>query len=451
MRTICFLLVTVLVACGSSIDVDDAEADADAQLAAAPTPRPTPTPTPTPTPSAEPTIWPNAKSRATSDPWLVANHDRLREMRPKVLTINFDNDATSKARWRTRVEEVIAGLAEGSRYHGYDDDRATPFLRYEVAKWVDLSDPAPVEGWKHAVSTKYPVRCAGDAFYKFDYAALFEKPEMTAAFGAPLCDLFARGDVHEVWLYANGDPEPYTCPDGTVLPDMGAAEILESKPIYANGRATGRFERCAGNGCLGDRDFAAFEACGRTVRVLYINSSRGPGCALHSAGHGYERMANSGAVPELKPRFAAFAGLDLRERHRLPFDSWYACNADDSCRTFTGPNGVDWQVGSKRGHVEPYDQPCGNVHFAPNARKDYDENDTQVLSSCAHFGLRDGANGKDAAELFSRATYAQYKELAPDCGGAWQVYWRQSFPGLDNVAKDAKGKSQRNWWPYLFY
>jgi hypothetical protein len=396
-------------------------------------------------------VWPNAESYTTSDPWLAAHHDAITAMRPKVITINFDNDPKTKGRWKEHVNELIAGFAEGSRYHGYSDETAKPFLQYEVAQWVDLSDATPPPGWTHKYSSRLPVNCHPDAFYRFDYAALFEA-SMAQDLGAPLCELFAKGKVHEVWLYANGDPEPHTCADGTVLPDVGAAEILESKPKYdaKNAKRPGQFERCAGNGCLGNRDFAAFKACGQTVRVLYINSTRGPGCALHSAGHGYEWMARSKAVPEITPRFEAFGNFDLDDRHGVPFSDWYACNSPD-CLTFTGPNAVTWKVGEETGSIAALDQACGNVHFAPNARAHYDENESEVLSTCEHFGLHDGAGGRDAAELFSRAKYARYEKLAPDCGGAWQVYWRQSFPGLANQAKDKAGQPVRNWWPYLFY
>lgn len=397
-------------------------------------------------------VWPNAEHVASSDPWLAEHHDEITEMHPKVITINFDNAGPTKDNWQKHVGELIAGFAEGSRYHGYSDAKAKPFLQYEVSQWVDLSDATPPAGWTHKYSTKYPVNCQPDAFYKLDYAALFSA-EMAPAFGGkPLCDLFKEGKVHEVWLYANGDPEKYTCPNGKVLDDVGAAEILEAKPIYDanNTKKTGEWNRCAGNGCLGDHDLAAFKACGQTVRVLYINSTRGPGCAMHSAGHGYESMARSNAVPELKPRFEPFGNFDFDTRLKLPFSDWYACS-DPSCITWDGPNSLHWKVGAKTGSVPAFDQSCGNVHFAPNARAHYDENDTAVLSACAHYGLHDGPGGKDASELFSRATYAQYETLAPDCGGAWQVYWRQSFPGFGNHATDKSGKPMRNWWPYLFY
>jgi hypothetical protein len=405
--------------------------------------------------------WPNATSQSTSDPWLAEHHDALTKMRPKVLAINFDNDPATRKNFKAHVEALTRGFAEGSRYHGYVDPKAPAFLEYEVAHWVDLADASPPAGWTHKYSTKVPVDCSSTAFYNFDYAALFDE-RFAAHYDIadpddpsrklPLCELYARGMVHEVWIHMNGDPDPYTCADGKKVDTVALAEILENKPTYdaKNVRKPNMFSACAGNGCLEGRALEAFRACNRTVRVLYINSTRGPGCAIHSAGHGYEWMANSRAVPELLPRFAPFANFDLDKRLGLPFGDWYACDAPD-CITFKGPNALDWKAKSQHGSVAAYDQACGNVHFAPNSRAHYDENDTQVLSRCEHYGLKDGPGGADAQEPFSKAKYDRYQKLAPDCGGAWQIYWRQSFPGLGNPATDASGKPMRNWWPYLFY
>ena len=41
---------------------------------------------------ADTTVWPNRTSRANSDVWIAANHDRLRQMRPRLLLINFSNE-----------------------------------------------------------------------------------------------------------------------------------------------------------------------------------------------------------------------------------------------------------------------------------------------------------------------------------------------------------------------
>jgi len=76
---------------------------------------------------------------------------------------------------------------------------------------------------------------------------------------------------------------------------------------------------------------------------------------------------------------------------------------------------------------------------------------TPVDSRCEHFGLGDGANGGDAYEPYTAARVASLDQMFPDCGGGWQVYWRQSIPGYGNHAHGAGGTPMKNWWPLLFY
>ena len=40
----------------------------------------------------------------------------------------------------------------------------------------------------------------------------------------------------------------------------------------------------------------------RSLRMVYLNETRGPGCAVHSLGHSFEWMATHGAVPYLTDR-----------------------------------------------------------------------------------------------------------------------------------------------------
>jgi hypothetical protein len=56
------------------------------------------------------TIWPNSQSRAMSDPWLVAHHDELREMRPHVLVLNFDNGSTTAQVETFAHDRVFPGI-----------------------------------------------------------------------------------------------------------------------------------------------------------------------------------------------------------------------------------------------------------------------------------------------------------------------------------------------------
>jgi len=51
----------------------------------------------------------------------------------------------------------------------------------------------------------------------------------------------------------------------------------------------------------------------------------------------------------------------------------------------------------------------------------------------------------------TRAKVAAAEQAFPDCGGGWQIYWRQSMPGLGNRTRNADGTATKNWWPLLFY
>src|SRR5207248_439267 len=93
-------------------------------------------------PKDDPTAWPNSASRANSDDWLVRHHDEIRLMRPRLLVLNFVNGLGSAAA-REKVDRLIAALRESSRFHGYKDPQAPPFLEYQVEKLVDLTDAVP--------------------------------------------------------------------------------------------------------------------------------------------------------------------------------------------------------------------------------------------------------------------------------------------------------------------
>src|SRR4051794_25779688 len=84
-------------------------------------------------------VWPNAASKANSDEWLVRHHDQIRQMRPRLLVLNFVNGLTAEAA-RGKVDRLIAALRESSRYHGYQDPQALPFLEYQVEKLANLTD-----------------------------------------------------------------------------------------------------------------------------------------------------------------------------------------------------------------------------------------------------------------------------------------------------------------------
>jgi hypothetical protein len=101
------------------------------------------------------------------------------------------------------------------------------------------------------------------------------------------------------------------------------------------------------------------------------------------------------------------------------------------------------------GTVRDYDPVCGNAHFRPNARRQYDidgVNPYAVRTSCANY--RDGTG---QTLVFTDEQFAPYAALGDDCTGPFLVWWSQNIPGLDNASRDDEGDPMLNWWPFLFY
>jgi hypothetical protein len=398
--------------------------------------------------SDEELVWPNADAPANSDPWLVEHHDEITQLRPRVLALNFVN-AKSMADMQTLLERIVDGFAEGSRHHGYEGPDAPISLQFELAYLVDLRDVQPPANWPYNNSTLYPREDPQDGYWSFDYEQLFSEP-FADLYGITdpadpgggtlsLCELVERGLVHEVWVYGDAD-----------VPDVSAAEVLGIKPFYdtLGQRLDQPLDRCAGNGCFDDED-AIPAACTRSLRIGWVNATRGPGCYLHSNGHGMEAVGRGNTLPMLRPQFVDFAGLDLDTRYGLPFADWYACNGPDDCLSYPTETSVEWSVAPNMGTIDPYPH-CGNVHFAPNARNHYDNPpDITVQTTCRDWWSTPGGEA-DPTMTFSTAlldVYAQYD----DCGGPWQVWWMQSWPGFGNTKLDAQGQAVHSWWPYLFY
>ena len=51
--------------------------------------------------------WPNAQSRANSDPWIAQHHAEITVMKPRILALNFVN-TKSMEQMRAQLEATIA-------------------------------------------------------------------------------------------------------------------------------------------------------------------------------------------------------------------------------------------------------------------------------------------------------------------------------------------------------
>ncbi len=387
--------------------------------------------------------WPNAESSAASDPWIAAHHDELTRMRPRILALNFVN-GRSNADMEAHFEAIFGAMREATRPHG----EGAPFLDPVIARAVDLTDAAPPPDHPYRNSTRYPREVPPEGRWSFDYERLFHADfaeaygfEDPAAPGAylDLCALSERGLVHEVWIYGDAD-----------VPDVSAAEILAITPSYdeAGNRLEGfALDRCSANGCF-DFDDVIPEGCTRTLRVGWVNHTRGVGCYLESLGHGIEGLALRGTRPAWEPHFRELAGFDLDDRYGLRAESWYACGYLGDCLRYPTTSSVEYtDVTGESGTIDPYVPNCGNAHWPPNARRHYDiGNPVPVLSACATWRQPGGAPA-----LVSSADWSAYEAIAGDCTGAFAVWWWQRFPSVDRRARDDAGAPMRNFWPYLYY
>jgi hypothetical protein len=359
-------------------------------------------------------------------------------MRPRVLVLDVQRVGQPIA---TVTQRIIDAIATGSKYHGYSNAAAPAFLQYEIAKIVDLRDPAAA----------YP------SFWppgpNFDVGELF-----TAAFAArfgfqdpaqpgrhlTLCELFESGVIHELWIAA----------------EAGVRAVYENQSRMQRYNANldkiaGSFQECT-NGCYNDPQNRV--NCRVSVRMQEVNKGRGPGCFTHAAGHAMENMPD--AIPYLRTNANRFFYFGMRQRYGLPYDRLYDFDcflgqpvANRKC-SFPSPTTLQYNASSGQSFTFPgFGQGCGDVHHKPNIYG------TGVLAAhaCEHYGMRDGANGQDQTTLYSQAgsladqKMAEYERQFPDCDGGWQAYMRQSMPGYGNQAFAEDGTRMKNWWPFLFY
>jgi hypothetical protein len=402
-------------------------------------------------PDCAPTPWPTTgltpNHTANSDPWLVTHNQVITSMKPQVLVLNFDN-GQSTAQTKQYAEDVAAQLSVGSMYHGYSDTSAPAFLNYQINKVVDLTDSST----PMTVSAKLPLTPTGD----FDTTALFSSATFPPLYGYPdptgsgdylsLCQLFEKGIINEVWIQDGGDP----------------AQNLPRAPLYeeqkqgydANGHAIPNdFTTCVGEssgsqGC----NFP----CSVTVRLAHLDPGAGVGCDIQVQGWGIEGMW--AALPEsLAVDANAFLNQDFRTRFSASFDSWTdLCGNLDHCVNYPNPmEATSTSEDAQTFDFNPFDQGCGTSLFPPNATHADDfTNSTPVNSRCETFGLGGEPGGGDAYRSYTASTVASLDQMytgTSRCTSGWQIYWRQSMPGYQNMAIATDKTPMKNWWPILFY
>jgi hypothetical protein len=385
-------------------------------------------------------IWPNATSKANSDPWLVQNHDQIAQLQPRVLVIDLEQTANAQ----TLIDQHIAALKEATSPHKFKTASAQPAVSSQLVKTVQ----AP----KGTGSTVNYNTWNTQAFA--DSNLLLKDPADPTGPNLTLCGLFEKGVINEVWCMASTSPK--------------CGETQESKQMYDinNNKMANKFAN-ASNG-----DPVTGLGCKVTVRITDFNSSRGAGCHQHAMGHAWERYMDAQAVPALRKQAARFLNWDLDTRG-APFTNFYsACNSNSTqltnCIVWNSMiNAASGMTAASTFNIPDMSGGCGNAHFYPNTTGTYSYDattpDPTVLSSCENYGLHNGPNGTDTTTTFNNAMtdtlYGRSGRTCPatqpacddDCGGHGTTYLYQNFPGPGTLATNADGTPMHDWWVYLFY
>jgi hypothetical protein len=389
-------------------------------------------------------IWPNDTSSANSDDWLVQNHDKISQLRPRVLAMDIGNTSNAS----TLIQRHIDGLANATSFHKYSEAAAQPMVVYQLVKVVTGTSP-DYASWNTQSFA--------------DSAIQIKDPKDPSGPNLTLCQLFEKGIINEVWCMATQN-------------QTKCGETQEGKVVYTNADPPVKASPLKVVNASNGDDITRSLPCKVSTRVIDFNTSRGVGCHQHALGHGWERYMDAQAIPLLRKQAARFLNWDLNTRVGAPFSNFYsACNSNGSqltdCILWDSQIAIhNGPTASKTFNISDMSGGCGNAHFYPNTTGtySYDANtpDPMVLSSCEHYGLHDGTGGKDMTTPFTNkmtddlakaqqgggcTAGSPYCSTDDDCGGHGTSYLYQSFPSYGTAAKNDDMTPMHNWWVYLFY
>jgi hypothetical protein len=410
-------------------------------------------------------IWPNSVSQANSDPWIAQHHDQIAQMQPRVLVLDFANrfqpETGALVGAGYDIQQVVApivqqhvdAIAVASQYLGYRSPTATQFLRYQVAKIVDLRDRSgQVNSMILPVSNNGTVDYAQLNTQAFADRIGIQDPAKPGT-NLTLCGLFEKGLVNEVWGMT-ADPPTTNDPASVKF-----AEFVETKQAYTiDDQPNPGTLACTSPQCI-DRTVP----CTVTTRFYDFNPGRGPGCQLFVMGTVWESYLAKNVLPAFARAARTFFNYDFDQRFGAPYSSFYgfclpsAPDAGPCIRWPSTTHAVSGPASTRTFDFSPMSAGCGNVGFPPNATGAAAQDDgLTVLTSCENYGLRNAADGGDLTTPYTTSLpTSDYSGVAgvssPDCSGPQVTYLFASMPGLGTTASLPDGTPMKNWWPYLFY
>lgn len=293
-----------------------------------------------------------------------------------------------KARLLRYDKRIKYALEEGSKFRGYKNPSAVPYLGYRVVRYIDYYKPQPAN---FSIITKVEF---GKNVYSPDYF------KMWPMFG--MQNLVNNEGVKEIWVWCNG----------TALPNYPNYNPGIHGPIPAVGGWESNMAGPYGDVSNSDRNPNDMPVYSKTYVVYQQNTRRTHAEALHNHGHQIEAQLSH-------------------------INYW----------TFWGNFAGRWTTASPpygRGgdtHFPPNAM----------ADYDYN-NTTLVLSDIEDWTPDNSGQKKMVnRDTWGNLPYnwPEISGMEQKTESQWYIYWWQNMPGYQNTISWSVTHKMRNWWEFI--
>ncbi|MFK7776071.1 MAG: LamG-like jellyroll fold domain-containing protein [Saprospiraceae bacterium] len=290
-------------------------------------------------------------------------------------------------------QRVKFSLVEGTKFRGYNNSTAVPFIGYKVVEYITVYENTPPGPIGYYDINDFPV-------YLADYFSIFSRFN--------LGDYITNQGVKEIWIWDVGFDSGYPSYDPNIHDPEDFRTSWESN---MSSPTTGDISNS-------NRDNNDLPVLGSTYILYHQNFRRSQAEAVHNRGHQIEHM---------------FTHVNYIQ---------------------DGNNELFWKkfVGQD-GSGQPTTGRCGWTHMPPNTTTNYDYTNTTVVDSDIEDWKPDGSGQTTSV---SKSTWENLNYSWPGAStfpqkieSQWYLYWMQSIPGFNNQIPYNTNEIT-NWWEFVF-
>lgn len=293
-----------------------------------------------------------------------------------------------ETRINTFDHRVKFALEEGTKFRGYNNPDAVPYIGYKVIKYITVYETTP-RGDLAYYRNGLPV-------YKMDYHAIFERFN--------LAHYINHLGVKEVWMW--------NAPFGPDYPSYNPN--IHNSDDFRQGNESNMSSPSSGDISNSHRDNSDLPIYDHTYILYEQNLRRTQAEAVHNRGHQLEAM---------------FSHLNYMQDG----------NTDLFWKKFVGKdNNNNWITGRS-----------GWTHMPPNTTQDYNYDNTTLVDSDIEDWHPEETGEKKPINVDRWANliydWPGESDFSQRVESQWYLYWMQNMPGFGNMIP-YRNNYLNNWW-----